>query len=334
MATCLKSRTRTLLSQKPWVLSSLFTERWFSMLPNQDHLAHKASHFIVGDIPLTTDGLRASFSTCLRLTNKPAVSRTNMSSNNSGGNQSNLVVQLAAISAKLDSLIALKEDVAVIKAWMDDKEPQDELQHLPTDLVKEEASGDSSSDDHIGLEHALGDQKVVIIPPIVKVLPLNTKITNTGQILAFIDNCLRNIIKVRTISPHIKCPNPIARGQPHGKTIGYEKFGKQHRPPERIQRIDDALLENQNSATFHHLAIEPYKEQFTGWVAPFSHTRLEGKSFFRARSIDTNSVMESGQIMGRISLEPYIGLGGRMARWMAGLFKVSKAGKGSSTNWE
>ncbi|KAD2393287.1 hypothetical protein E3N88_40264 [Mikania micrantha] len=188
--------------------------------------------------------------------------QTYMSCNNSVGNQSDLVVnQLAAIAAKLDSLIALKEDVAVIKAWMDDKEPQDELQHLPTDLVKEEASGDNSSDEHIGFEHVI------------------------GQILAFISNCLRSIIKVRTFSPRIK--RPKARGQPYSKTIGYEKIGKQPRPPERIQRIDDALHENQNFATFRHLAIKPYKEQLTGWVAPFSHTRLEGKSFFRALLIRT-----------------------------------------------
>ncbi|KAI3818191.1 hypothetical protein L1987_11994 [Smallanthus sonchifolius] len=72
MATCLNSRTRTLLSQKPRVLSSFFTERWFGMLPSQDHL-HKSSHFIVGDLAVTADGLRASFSTCLGLTDKPVV---------------------------------------------------------------------------------------------------------------------------------------------------------------------------------------------------------------------------------------------------------------------
>ncbi|KAK1413757.1 hypothetical protein QVD17_35537 [Tagetes erecta] len=67
MAICLQSRTRTLLS------SLLFTEKWFSLLLNQDHLAPKASHFVVGDLSSTTDGLRASFSTCMGLTNKPSV---------------------------------------------------------------------------------------------------------------------------------------------------------------------------------------------------------------------------------------------------------------------
>ncbi|GJX94925.1 hypothetical protein Tco_0349511, partial [Tanacetum coccineum] len=38
-------------------------ERWFSMLTYQDHLAHETSPSIVGDIAITTDGLKASFST-------------------------------------------------------------------------------------------------------------------------------------------------------------------------------------------------------------------------------------------------------------------------------
>ncbi|KAD2393305.1 hypothetical protein E3N88_40282 [Mikania micrantha] len=213
--------------------------------------------------------------------------QTNMSCNNSVGNQSDLVVnQLAAIAAKLDSLIALKEDVAVIKAWMDDKEPQDELQHLPTDLVKEEASGDNSSDDHIGFEHVIGpkpesnNQKILRIQPIWNVSAPGLNLESQEQKVCHSTDC-----EVRTFSPRIK--RPKARGQPHSKTIGYEKIGKQPRPPERIQRIDDALHENQNFATFRHLAIKPYKEQLTGWVAPFPHTRLEGKSFFRALLIRT-----------------------------------------------
>ncbi|KAK1413758.1 hypothetical protein QVD17_35538 [Tagetes erecta] len=83
MAICLQSRTRTLLS------SLLFTEKWFGMLLNQDHLAPKAKHFIVGDLALTTYGLRASFSTCLGLTNKPPVMNapSNISSEKNKPNQ-------------------------------------------------------------------------------------------------------------------------------------------------------------------------------------------------------------------------------------------------------
>ncbi|KAK9074602.1 hypothetical protein SSX86_007200 [Deinandra increscens subsp. villosa] len=73
MATLCKSRAKSLLSQKPRVLLSFFTERWFNMLPNQDHLAHKSGHFIIGHLALTTDGSRASFSTCLGLTDKQVV---------------------------------------------------------------------------------------------------------------------------------------------------------------------------------------------------------------------------------------------------------------------
>ncbi|KAL8191501.1 hypothetical protein R6Q57_028232 [Mikania cordata] len=68
-----------------------------------------------------------------------------------------------------------REDVAVIKAWMDDKEPRDELQNLPPDLIKEEVSGDSSSDDHDESEHILGpkpesqNQKVLSIQQVVNV---------------------------------------------------------------------------------------------------------------------------------------------------------------------
>ncbi|KAD3068068.1 hypothetical protein E3N88_35948 [Mikania micrantha] len=142
--------------------------------------------------------------------------------------------------------------------------PMDELQNLPTDLIKEEVSGDSSSNDHDGSEHVLGpkpesqnqkvgvgidrpasgpnlesqNQKICIIPPIVNVLPMNTKIKSLGQILVFTGNCSRNTNKVCPFSPHIKCP--IAWGQQHNKTIGYEQFRKQPRPSERVQRSDDA----------------------------------------------------------------------------------------------
>ncbi|KAL9993675.1 putative transcription regulator mTERF family [Helianthus debilis subsp. tardiflorus] len=73
MAVRLKSRTTTLLSHKPRVLSSFFTERWFGVLVNQDYLVHKASCFIGGDAALPTDWLRASFSTCLGLSDKRVV---------------------------------------------------------------------------------------------------------------------------------------------------------------------------------------------------------------------------------------------------------------------
>ncbi|PWA34825.1 mitochodrial transcription termination factor [Artemisia annua] len=66
MATFLTSRTRN-------VLSSFFSERWFSVLAYQDHLAHKTSPLIVDDLVKTKDGSRASFSTCAVSTHKSEV---------------------------------------------------------------------------------------------------------------------------------------------------------------------------------------------------------------------------------------------------------------------
>ncbi|KAD3641817.1 hypothetical protein E3N88_31041 [Mikania micrantha] len=59
------------------------------------------------------------------------------------------------------------------------------------------------------------------------------------------------------------------------------------RPPERVQRIVDALHDNQNSVTFHHLAFEPIEDPSPKWAANFFN-RFEGKSFLLARINDTN----------------------------------------------
>ncbi|XP_076944341.1 uncharacterized protein LOC143614932 [Bidens hawaiensis] len=73
MATYLKLTTKTLQSHNPRVLSSFFTERWFGVLLNQDHLAHKASYVIGGDHAFIRDQLRAPFSTCFQLTDEPVL---------------------------------------------------------------------------------------------------------------------------------------------------------------------------------------------------------------------------------------------------------------------
>ncbi|PWA65448.1 Phosphoglucan phosphatase DSP4 chloroplastic [Artemisia annua] len=46
-------------------------ERWFSVLTYQDHLEHKTSPSVVGDLAKITDGLKASFSTCVVSTINP-----------------------------------------------------------------------------------------------------------------------------------------------------------------------------------------------------------------------------------------------------------------------
>ncbi|KAD2804887.1 hypothetical protein E3N88_38264 [Mikania micrantha] len=55
-----------------------------------------------------------------------------------------IIAQLAAIGARLDSLVAVNDDVAVIKVWMDDKEADDVPQGPLIDQVMEVDNGGSS----------------------------------------------------------------------------------------------------------------------------------------------------------------------------------------------
>ncbi|KAI7752766.1 hypothetical protein M8C21_021198 [Ambrosia artemisiifolia] len=110
MATRLKSRTTTLLSHKPRVLSSFFTERWFS--------------FVGGDVGLSMDRLRASFSTCLGLTDKPVLDMKVMDapSNISDNNHKPQQDQLSPKNCR-----------DLFKAWgCDDQQTSQILERMPS----------------------------------------------------------------------------------------------------------------------------------------------------------------------------------------------------------
>nr|XP_043626767.1 uncharacterized protein LOC122598229 [Erigeron canadensis] len=77
MASCLKSRTQTILSQRPRILSPFFfADRWFGMLGYQDHIAHKTRTSSGSDRVAITNGLRSFFSTHALATDKSVVTDT------------------------------------------------------------------------------------------------------------------------------------------------------------------------------------------------------------------------------------------------------------------
>ncbi|KAI7732298.1 hypothetical protein M8C21_028011 [Ambrosia artemisiifolia] len=143
------------------------------------------------------------------------------------------------------------------------KEPEDESKGAWTGLVKEEVLNDNPSDEDFGSEPVLGAVQLAqgTYPEFQnkKVFGVQSVVKGITQPQTARGMCsLKRILLKSTFKP--------LWGHSHGERTEHEQFGKQPRPPEQVQRIEDL-------------------EEMASEVSPI---RLEDKPFLWVGCNDTN----------------------------------------------